>query len=440
MRLGLKSYIGVPLLAHGKVMGVVSFVSAESGRIYTGADLSLARDLAGRAAVAIENARLYQTLQQADRDKDVFLATLAHELRNPLAAISNGVSILRLAAGDRARIERSTEVMDRQVAQLSRLVDDLLDVARITTGKVELRKERVGLPGILNNAIEASRPLIEAAHHKLTLDVAGEPAEIWADPARLTQVFVNLLSNAAKYTNPHGQIDVRLECAAAEYIVSIRDNGIGIDAEALPRIFAMFSQVRHPLQRAHDGLGIGLSLVERLVRMHGGSIRASSEGIGKGSEFVVRLPRDTGAAPDADALQRATQPNEEWWRAQRILVVDDNDDAANTIAEVLRMLGSEVETAHDGLAAVEAVKTGRPDIVLLDIGLPGIDGYEAARRIRAGESGRRVLLIALTGWGQERDRQSALQAGFDLHWVKPVSLEQLQSLAEGDKGSPGHAG
>lgn len=441
--LGLRSYIGVPLLAHGKVMGVVTFISAESGRRYGAEDLNLAVDLAGRAAVAVENAKLYLALQQADRDKDVFLATLAHELRNPLAAIANGVSILQLAADDKERVRQSTQVMERQVGQLSRLVDDLLDISRITTGKVELRKERVNLASILSNAIEVSRPLIEAAQHQLILDMADEPADLHADPTRLTQVFANLLNNAAKYTNPQGRIEVSLDCMASECVVRVRDNGIGIAAETMPHIFTMFSQASHPLERSHGGLGIGLSLAERLVKMHGGSVSAHSEGPGRGSEFVVRLPR---AAPDCpqDDGPRAAMPQADarWWSTQRVLVVDDNEDAAQTIAQVLRLLGSDVATAHHGLEAVEAARTMRPDIVLLDIGLPGIDGYEAARRIRgaqnaAQDGGHRPLLVALTGWGQEQDRRSALQAGFDHHWVKPVSLEQLKqlhSLANGRKG------
>ncbi len=429
--LGLRSYIGVPLAVHGKVLGVVTFIAAEGGRTYTEEDLSLASDLAQRAAVAVENARLYQALRQADHDKDVFLATLAHELRNPLAAISNGVSILRLAANDPLRVAQSAEVMDRQVGQLSRLVDDLLDIARITTGKVELRKERLGLVAIINNAIEASRPLIEAAQHKLTLDMAGEPAEVYADPTRLTQVFANLLNNAARYTEPRGRIDVRLECLADECVVSVRDNGIGIAPESLPHIFRMFAQVQHPLQRAQGGLGIGLSLVERLVAMHGGSVQASSAGIGQGSEFVVRLPREQAPPAVLPLPAAAREADQDWWSTQRILVVDDNQDAAATIADVLRMLGAEVHAVHDGLAAVEAALALQPGIVLLDIGLPGIDGHEAARRIRAAERERRIVLIALTGWGQQQDRQSAFDAGFDRHWVKPVSLEQLRSLADG---------
>ena len=429
--LGLRSYIGVPLLAHGKVMGVVTFISAESGRRYSAEDLDLAVDLAGRAAVAIENAKLYLALQQTDRDKDIFLATLAHELRNPLAAIASGVSILRLTADDTERVRQATQVMERQVGQLSRLVDDLLDISRITTGKVELRKERVNLAAILRNAIEVSRPMIEAAHHELLLNVTVEPAELLADPTRLTQVFANLLNNAAKYTNRQGRIEVTLDCTSLECVVRVRDNGIGIAAETMPHIFTMFSQANHPLERSHGGLGIGLSLVERLVKMHGGSVSAYSEGPGRGSEFTVRLPRDAAGCPEDSTRVADPQADTRWWSRQRMLVVDDNEDAAQTVAEVLRLLGSEVATVHDGLAAVEAAGVMRPDIVLLDIGLPGIDGYEAARRIRAAQgAGTRPLLVALTGWGQEQDRRSALQAGFDHHWVKPVSLEQLKQLQQ----------
>jgi PAS domain S-box-containing protein len=432
--IGVRSYIGVPLTTHGKTMGVVTFVGAESGRLYEQSDLELAEDLARRAAVAMENASLYRALRDSDQAKDIFLATLAHELRNPLAAIVNGLGILSLAAGDSERVEQYTRLMERQSQHLTRLVDDLMDISRITTGKIELKKEAGSLADILSNAIETSRQDIEARHHQLSVTLTGESTPIVADPVRLAQVFSNLLTNAAKYTHPGGRIDVSLESTADEYTVRVKDTGIGIRRDMLTNVFKIFTQVSHPLERSQGGLGIGLSLVEGLVTLHGGRVAAFSEGEGKGSEFVIHLPRlrEEAERIEAAAKAAATQHAEQV-TGRRILVVDDNVDAALTVAEILRMLGSNVEVVHDGLAAVEAAAETKPEIVLLDIGLPGIDGYEAARRIRRQEAGSSpVLLIALTGWGQEADKQRAYQAGFDQHWVKPVGLGELKKIA----GSP----
>jgi PAS domain S-box-containing protein len=428
-RLGPRSYIAAPLAAHGKVMGVVSFIVTESHRIYAEEDLAFAIELANRAAVAVENAELYRAMQEADRSKDVFLATLAHELRNPLAAITNGVSILKLAADNPERVMTSTGIMERQVSQLARLVDDLLDISRITTGKIELRKEHTSLAGILNNAIEISRPLIEAAQHRLSLTLPGEATDLHADPVRLTQVFANLLNNAAKYTDPGGRIEIMLECTPDEYLVRIRDNGIGIAPSMLKSIFHIFTQAPHPSERTHGGLGIGLSLVEGLLKLHGGRVHAFSQGEGSGSEFTVCLPRDAAGAPEQDSAgDTAAGQQQERLSRRRVLVVDDNIDAAVTIAEIVGMLGSDVTVVHDGLAAVAKADEEKPDLVLLDIGLPGIDGYEAARRMRLLEGGGDMMLVAITGWGQERDRRRAVQAGFDEHWVKPVSLDQLKRI------------
>lgn len=422
--LGLRSYIGVPLVAHGRAFGVVTFVSAESGRLYEQRDLELAADLARRAAVAIENARLYRTLQQSDQGKDIFLATLAHELRNPLAAISNGIGILKLAPGDLRRVEHAAAVMERQINQLRRLVDDLMDVSRIATGKVELRTEEVDLVAIVTNAVETVRPSIEAARHKLSIALPGGAMRVRADPVRLAQVFANLLSNAAKYTAEGGQIDISMESLQQEFVVRVRDNGIGIAPEMLHSIFHIFRQGAHPLERSHGGLGIGLSLVEGLVRLHGGRVEAHSEGPGRGSEFVVHLPRaPLSAAPE---LRPPPIPGKD--AARRVLVVDDNVDAAHTVAELLRLLGHEVSIEHDGLGAVDAALRLHPEVVLLDIGLPGIDGYEAARRIRRAEGKRAMKLVALTGWGQEQDKERAYRAGFDQHCVKPVGLDQLRTM------------
>jgi PAS domain S-box-containing protein len=431
--LGVRSYIGVPLSAHGKTLGVITFFAAESGRLYQMEDLALAEDLARRAAVALENADLYRAVRRSDEAKDIFLATLSHELRNPLAAIVSGLSVTRLAIDDKERVAKYLGLMERQAGQLTRLIDDLMDVSRIKTGKIELKKEVTSLASILNHAVETSRPIIEAAKHSLTVTLPDEPTPLFADPIRLAQVFTNLLTNAAKYTNQGGDIHVTLECPPEVYVVHVRDTGVGIAADMLKNIFKIFTQVTHPVERSHGGLGIGLSLVEGLVKMHGGSVEAFSAGLGQGSEFVVHLPRPAEkhiqepASMDGDSTS-----TENVLQAKRILVVDDNVDAANTVAEILRMLGNEVITAHDGLEAVKVTANITPDIVILDIGLPGVDGYEAARRIRAQEGKERAaVLIALTGWGQEDDKQRAYQAGFDQHWVKPVGLQQLKGLSRG---------
>jgi PAS domain S-box-containing protein len=427
-RLGLRSYLGVPLTTHGKTFGVMSFGSASS-RQYTDEELALAEDLARRAAVAIENAKLLGALQESDKAKDVFLATLAHELRNPLAPVWNGLAIIRVQPDDPTRVRQIASMIERQVAQLARLVDDLLDVSRITTGKIELKKQRTNLLDTVRAAVETSRPHIEAARHRLEMKLPDQPVELIADPVRLGQVFSNLLNNAAKYTPHGGQIDVAVELKPERAVVRVRDNGAGIAPEMLDKVFTWFMQVTHPVQRSQGGLGIGLSLVQALVRMHGGSVEARSAGLGQGSEFIVELPREAEdealVVPPAPAAEAASQPRQ----GKRILVVDDNQDAAITLAELIRMMGSEAEVAHDGVSAVAAVTRFQPNIVLLDIGLPDINGYEVARRVRALPGLAQPRLIALTGWGQEQDKRMAEQAGFDEHWTKPVDPLRLQELA-----------
>ena len=429
--LGLRSYIGAPLTARGRTMGVLTFVTAESGRRYNGEDLALAEDLARRAAVAIENAQLLVAMKESDRAKDVFLATLAHELRNPLAPIWNGLSIIKRSRSDPARIEQIGGIMERQVGQLVRLVDDLLDVSRISTGKIELKKETTNLVHVINAAVEISRPHIEAAHHKLSITFADEPTNLQADPARLTQVFSNLLINAAKYTRRGGRIDVIVEAHPRELVVRVRDNGTGIEPEMLGKVFGLFTQITHPTERRQGGLGIGLSLVDGLVRLHGGRVEAHSAGLDQGSEFTVHLPRREAdsvlpAGPKAAAAPGSGAPAP---GARRLLVVEDNEDAANTVAELLQMSGNEVAVARDGVSAVKQTAEFRPDVVLLDIGLPDINGYEVARRIRKLEGVRQPILIALTGWGQQQDKDAAAAAGFDHHWTKPVDPARLQELS-----------
>ena len=428
--LGLRSYIGAPLAVRGRTLGVASFVTAKSGRRYGQADLELAEDLGRRAGVAIENARLLDALRESDRAKDVFLATLAHELRNPLAPIWNGLSIIKRARGDIQRIENVGGIMERQVGQLSRLVDDLLDVSRIGTGKIELKREPTNLVHVIAAAVEISRPHIELAHHKLSISFPDGSTDLVADPARLAQVFSNLLNNAAKYTRRGGRIDVVVESSPDELVVRVRDNGTGIAPDMLGKVFGLFTQVTQPTERRQGGLGIGLSLVEGLVRLHGGRVQAYSGGVDQGSEFTVRLPRHRlRDAPEAAGKAAPSVPAPPQAQSRRLLVVDDNEDAASTVAELLRMSGNEVKIAHDGGSAVSVTAEFRPDLVLLDIGLPDINGYEVARRIRKLPGVRQPVLIALTGWGQQQDKDAAAQAGFDHHWTKPVDPQRLQELS-----------
>ena len=433
--LELGSYICAPLKSRTTTHGVLTFATAESGRTYDAADLVAAEDLAHRTAIAIENAKLLGALQESDRRKDEFLAMLAHELRNPLAPIRNAVEIFRAQGPPVPELQWATEVIDRQVYQMNRLVDDLLDVSRITWGKIELRKERVELATIVQSAVEASRPLIEKWGHELTVTIPPQPIELEADLTRLSQVIANLLNNSAKYMDQAGRIWLTVEREGGHVLIRVEDTGIGIPDEMLHRIFDMFTQVDHSLERSEGGLGIGLTLVQRLVEMHRGTVEAHSEGPGKGSEFVVRLPVAAAAAsraPDGAAsdVGKVVTP-----ALRRILVVDDNWDAADSLGMLLRMMGHEVHTAHDGPEAVGAAAVFRPDVVLLDIGLPKLNGYEVARRIRKLEGGAGLMLIALTGWGQEEDRRRSKEAGFDHHLTKPVELADLQGLLAGSEPS-----
>jgi PAS domain S-box-containing protein len=376
-----------------------------------------------------------EALKEADRRKDEFLATLAHELRNPLAPICNAVELLRRADGDPALMEQVRSMMERQLAQMVRLIDDLLDISRITRGKLQLRKERIALEAVFQSAVEASGLLIDAKAHELTVTLPQEPIHLDADPARLAQVVSNLLSNAANYTEKGGRIRLTAEVASRvasapgvprEVVVSVRDTGIGIAAEHLPRIFEMFSQVQPALERSQGGLGIGLALVRGLVGLHGGKVEARSGGIGMGSEFTVRLPIAETPAPRHDTPSRRESLGSV--PPCRILVVDDNRDAAETLMMVLQLMGHKTDTAYDGLEAVQAAATFRPDVVLLDIGLPKMNGYESARHIRAQPWGKEMALIALTGWGQEEDKRRAFEAGFDHHLTKPVEAAALEKL------------
>jgi signal transduction histidine kinase/ActR/RegA family two-component response regulator len=382
-----------------------------------------------------ERERSEQVLREADRRKDEFLAILAHELRNPLAPIRNSVHILRATSRSEPVVEHVGEVIERQVNQMVRLVDDLLEVSRITRGTIDLRREEVDLAGTLASAVETSMPLIEQGGQRLAVALPAEPLTVAGDSVRLTQVFANLLNNAAKYTAAGGEIELRAERAGDSIEVAVRDTGRGIPAEMLPRVFEMFAQVDRSPDRVRGGLGIGLTLVKRLVEMHGGSVEARSEGLGKGSEFVVRLPLAAAGSQSA-AGAAAKRTRSAVLAARRILVVDDNRDAASSLGMLLELRGAEVLVVHDGPAALKALATHQPSVVLLDIGMPGMDGYEVARRIRQQPEHRDVTLIALTGWGQEEDRQRSRAAGFDYHLTKPADVAALESLLRAAERAP----
>lgn len=418
--LGMKSCMCVPLSVRGDTIGVISFIAAESGRRYTTADLALAEDLARRAAVACENAQLYATLREEARKKDDFLAMLAHELRNPLAPIRSGLDVLSLMGSDSDVIG----MMQQQTDQLVRLVDDLLDVSRIMRGKVELRRKSLELSSIFARAVDAVRPLVEQRGQHLSEALPPEPIWLFADPVRLAQVVGNLLNNASKYTEAGGQIWLSAERQNEYVLIRVRDKGIGIGPKLLPQVFDLFTQDERAIDRSQGGLGIGLTVVKNLVEMHGGRVTVSSEGLSRGSEFVVRLPTIPLPLQQSASAQEAipTPP-------LRILVVDDNVPAAKMLSLLLSRLGShQVFMAHDGMAALAVAQEQQPDIILLDIGLPKLDGFEVARQLRQHPEFHQIPLVAITGYGTRQDRQRTLEAGFDAHLVKPPSVEAIQTL------------
>jgi signal transduction histidine kinase/DNA-binding response OmpR family regulator len=417
----------LPLQARGRTLGTLALARTHTDREYTTAELALVEDLAGRAAIAMDNARLYESIREADQRKNEFLAMLAHELRNPLAPIRNAVELFRLHDLEKPQLQFAREVVERQVQLLVRLVDDLLDVSRITRGKVTLQKELVSVADVVARAIETSQPLIAARQQQLTVDLPEEPLQVEADPARLAQVLANLLNNAAKYTETGGRIWLAVAPDEEEVVFRVRDTGMGISPEMLSRVFDLFTQVDRSLDRSQGGLGIGLTLVRQLVEMHGGTVEAHSDGPNQGSEFVVRLPalmreQTQTQSTNGTAAARTATPN------RRVLVVDDNADGAESLALLLRLSGHHVQIAHDGLAALESAQSFRPEIVLLDIGLPGVDGYEVARRLKQDPVTQTIHIIAVTGYGQEADRLRAQEAGFDHHLVKPVDPEVLPGL------------
>ena len=391
---------------------------------------TVSQDVTERRGFEDDLRRLAADLAEADRRKDEFLAMLAHELRNPLAPISNAARVLRLGSADAESLRSASTMLERQVGQMVRLVDDLLDTSRITRGKIELRKERVELAPIVSQAVEAVRALYKGMNHELTVTLPPHPVHVHGDPARLTQVIGNLLNNACKFTDKGGRIQLTVEQADGLAIIRVRDSGIGIAAGDLPRVFDMFVQVDTSLERSRDGLGIGLTLVKTLVEMHGGEVAVHSDGIGHGSEFVIRLPALVEAARSAPAgvVSDPASP-----ASRRVLIVDDNEDGAESLSMLLQFAGHETHKAYDGVEAIDATRRLRPDVVLLDIGLPRLNGYEACRHIRSEPWGKDVVLVALTGWGGDEDRRRSSEAGFDTHMVKPVDhdvlLTFLSSLA-----------
>ncbi|HET8781565.1 MAG TPA: PAS domain S-box protein [Pyrinomonadaceae bacterium] len=385
----------------------------------------IVRDVTERKQLEDDLRRLAADLSENDRRKNEFLATLAHELRNPLAPMSNMLEVVKRANGDGETLKRAHDTIERQLAQMVRLVDDLLDLNRITHDRLELRRSEVELSSVIEQAVEVARPLIDAAGHNLVVDLPTEPIYLNADRARLAQVFGNLLNNSSKYTTPNGQISLSAMRTGDEVLVSVRDDGAGIPPDKLDSIFDMFMQVDRSADQSHGGLGIGLTLVKRLVEMHGGSIEARSRGEGQGSEFVVQLPTLQKAA---QASKAADDTPAESTPQRRILIVDDNIDSADSLAMLLEITGNKTYMAHDGVEAVEAIEKHRPEVVLLDIGLPKLDGHEVCRRVREQPWGKDIVVIALTGWGQEDDRRKSEEVGFNGHLVKPVDYDKLLQL------------
>jgi len=477
---GARCALMAPLKLEGRVVGIVQVMSDTEGA-YRRQHLGVLEDIVAPIAVALQNAELYarakreiaerlrveraltlseERLLEADRRKDEFLATLAHELRNPLAPIRNAVGVLRRGGSAPETISWSSQVVERQVGHMARLLDDLLDVSRVSRGRLRLRLARVDLAEAVRHAVEASQPLIEAGRHRLTLDFPSEPVILTADPTRLAQVFSNLLNNAARYSEAERPIEVRVRREGEEGVVCVVDQGIGIAPTMLPRIFEAFLQIDRTLERSQGGLGIGLTLVKQVVEIHGGRVEAHSDGHGKGSMFTVRLPlvasvpasatyddgassegwtdlgenavpgarAETGETGSDRSRARQGEPDFVPGRPRRILVADDLEDSATSLALLLQMQGHEVRTAHDGDEAVGIARSFDPHIVLLDIAMPKLNGYEAARRIRSERQERCPVLIALTGWGHEENRMRTKEAGFDHHLVKPVEPEVLNRL------------
>jgi len=440
-----------PLRAGERTIGALALFFEETSHRLLPQDLVMLQELVGRAAIALENARLYSSLeleivrsrqaeerlQDANQRKDEFLAMLSHELRNPLAPIRNAVEVIRRLAPPDPKLTMARDVVDRQVSLLARLVEELLDVSRISQGKISLKKEPIELSRILSHSVETARPLIDARAQTLT--VSAPPAPVWlsADFARLSQVVANLLNNAAKYTAEGGRIELIADAAEGEAKISVRDNGTGIEAALLPKVFDLFVQGDRSLDRGQGGLGIGLTLVKRLVELHQGTVGVASDGPGRGSTFTVTLPCISAVEPQRAAPSVIPLKSSSEVYGRRVLVVDDNVDAAESTAAFLRLEGHEVKAVHDGLQALASLKVFDPHVVVLDIGLPGLDGYAVARQLRERGDTSHVLLIALTGYGQKEDRARAAAAGFDYHYVKPADPREIQAAIERGRNTAG---
>jgi signal transduction histidine kinase len=432
-RFGLRACFVTPLVARGRTLGAFAVMQAESCRSFDPEDVALVAELARRAALALDNARLFaeadaarREAEAANRAKDEFLALLGHELRNPLAPIATALQLMAMRGDTVFASERA--LIERQVAHLARLVDDLLDVARITRGDLRLQRERIALRAVLAMAVEMAGPAVEARQHRLELSLPPEDLVCDADPHRLAQVFANLLTNAARYTPEGGWIQLRhrVDAGAGQVVVQVRDSGQGIAPEMLARVFDLFVQGGQGPERSSGGLGVGLALVRNLVALHGGSVQVASEGLGQGSTFSVRLPVAAPASlnatgPERPAAAAAATP-------RRVLVVDDNVDAAQSLAELLRLLGHSVETATDPVQALVRGSQSSFDLALLDIGLPGMDGYELAAQLRCQAWSASCRFVALSGYAQPQDRARSLAAGFDEHLAKPIDMAALERL------------
>ncbi|MDB4929387.1 MAG: Chemotaxis protein methyltransferase CheR [Myxococcaceae bacterium] len=440
-KLGITSHACFPLIAQDRLLGTLSF-GTRGRSAFAPDDIAVMQVVTDQVAVSLERARLIEELSlrnfdlaDADRRKDEFLAMLAHELRNPMAPIVNAVHLLRLPQATGPVVQRALDAIDRQVGHMVRLVDDLLDLSRINTGKVELRKERVTLATVIEHAVQTSAPLMQKHRHEFVLSMPPDEIQLIADRTRLTQVIANLLNNAAKYSPPGGRIDLIGARDGDEVVITVRDRGIGIRPEMLDSVFGLFVQSDRTADRSQGGLGIGLTLVKSLVEMHGGSVSAHSEGLGHGSEFVVRLPLIESRSippPPPPPLEPSTGG-----RALHVMVVEDNADVRETMRDFLQLSGHEVSVAEDGPSAVEALIARRPDVALVDIGLPGLDGYQVLAALRERGAQLTTTFIALTGYGRPQDRQRAFDAGFHDHLVKPVDSDALLRLLDDIRTTPG---
>ena len=422
--IGIKAVICAGLVKQGRLVAMMA-VHQDVPRQWTPLEISMAAEVVERSWAHIERVRADAKLREQDRHKDEFLATLAHELRNPLAPIKYAIELLRLQA-EPALKAQAQNVIDRQTTYMARLIDDLLDVSRISRGLITLQRQSVPLRRLMLEAVETARPALDAARHRLTLQLPVEDLLLDADPARVLQMIGNLLSNAAKYTPDGGEIRLAGWAAGTRAVVEVVDNGVGVPLDQQGRLFQMFTQLHHSAGRAKGGLGIGLSLVKRLAEMHGGAVRMRSDGLDEGSTFTVELPlaQAVAPAPPAEVPEQASLPGV----APRVLVVEDNPDGLEMLVSLLQALGHRVARAADGLEALRQAAALRPQLVLLDLGLPGMDGYEVARRLRADPDVAGAAIVALTGWGAESDRRRTAEAGFDAHLTKPVEPDALRAV------------